>query len=197
MAAGPTNYFLLKNYTSTISKLFQKEIGPPILPTWPSPSPRAGPCAGAGAGAGRVAGGQLLPVQFPLPGSLSSSPTPRATSWGKRLRFVCRPLRLSPGDFCSDRCSTWPAHACRCRGSPSCASCFLSRPPAWRRPHLTLSPRELPVLLQASPEVPRPAGACAGPCGTGCHPLPLSPPAPRAPEGRGQVVLVPGGSQVC
>lgn len=105
-------------------------------------------------------------------------------------------LGLSPG--CFDHSSRGRVRTgCR-RRSPSRAPCRRPRPPAWRRAHLTLSPRELPVLPEASPEAPRPAVASAGPCGTGCCPslsTPTPHPAPRAPGGRGQVAPAPGGSR--
>lgn len=105
-------------------------------------------------------------------------------------------LGLSPG--CFDHSSRGRVRTGRRRRSPSRAPCRRPRPPAWRRAHLTLSPRELPVLPQASPEAPRPAVASAGPCGTGCCPslsTPTPTPAPRAPGGRGQVAPAPGGSR--
>lgn len=105
-------------------------------------------------------------------------------------------LGLSPG--CFDHSSRGCVRTGRHRRSPSRAPCRRPRPPAWRRAHLTLSPRELPVLPQASPEAPRPAVASAGPCGTGCCPslsTPTPTPAPRAPGGRGQVAPAPGGSR--
>lgn len=105
-------------------------------------------------------------------------------------------LGLSPG--CFDHSSRGRVRTGRRRRSPSRAPCRRLRPPAWRRAHLTLSPRELPVLPEASPEAPRPAVASAGPCGTGCCPslsTPTPTPAPRAPGGRGQVAPAPGGSR--
>lgn len=103
-------------------------------------------------------------------------------------------LGLSPG--CFDHSSRGRVRTGRRRRSPSRAPCCRPRPPAWRRAHLTLSPRELPVLPEASPEAPRPAVASAGPCGTGCCPSLSTPtPAPRAPGGRGQVAPAPGGSR--
>lgn len=105
-------------------------------------------------------------------------------------------LGLSPG--CFDHSSRGRVCTGRRRRSPSRAPCRRPRPPAWRRAHLTLSPRELPVLPQASPEAPRPAVASAGPCGTGCClslSTPTPHPAPRAPGGWGQVAPAPGGSR--
>lgn len=138
-------------------------------------------------------GGRLAPVQLPLPLSLSPSPV-RVTRPGEggQLCAVCP--RAEPGCFdhsSRGRVRTGRRH----RRSPSRAPCRRPRPPAWRRAHLTLSPRELPVLPEASPEAPRPAVASAGPCGTGCCPslsTPTPHPAPRAPGGRGQV-----GAGVC
>lgn len=105
-------------------------------------------------------------------------------------------LGLSPG--CFDHSSRGRVRTgCR-RRSPSRTPCRRPRPPAWRRAHLTLSPRELPVLPEASPEAPRPAVASAGPCSTGCCPslsTPTPHPAPRAPGGQGQVAPAPGGSR--
>lgn len=89
-------------------------------------------------------------------------------------------LGLSPG--CFDHSSRGRVRTGRRRRSPSRAPCRRPRPPAWRRAHLTLSPRELPVLPEASPEAPRPAVASAGPCGTGCCPS-LSTPTPTLPRG--------------
>lgn len=89
-------------------------------------------------------------------------------------------LGLSPG--CFDHSSRGRVRTGRRRRSPSRAPCRRPRPSAWRRAHLTLSPRELPVLPEASPEAPRPAVASAGPCGTGCCPS-LSTPTPTLPRG--------------